>query len=97
MLRWQPQNVSLLQTVLIVVQLCTVTRDLPTFLPFLRLTEEHITKIDRYSLGLAVVVQRRLTKLTANAALFVTAERELLQASQHVSLVTNDGRIMRGV
>jgi hypothetical protein len=43
----------------------------------LRLTEEHITEVDRHGLGLAVVVQRRLTKLAADTALLVATERKL--------------------
>jgi len=47
-------------------------------LPYtLRLTEEHVTKTDRYSLGLHIVLKRRLTKLTANTALLVATEWKL--------------------
>lgn len=42
-----------------------------------RLTEEHITKLDGYSLGLEVVVKGCLTKLTSNTGLLVTTEWKL--------------------
>jgi hypothetical protein len=39
-----------------------------------RLTEEHITQTDRYSLGLEVVVQRCLSKLATDTRFLITTE-----------------------
>lgn len=58
------------------------------------LTEQRITKSDRHSLGLSVVVKRSLSELTANTRLLVTTEGHLVVQSV-VAVDPNGTRLER--
>jgi hypothetical protein len=62
-------------SVLLVTVIYTQRDPLPLYTQ--SLTEEHITETDRHRLRLDVVVQRRLTQLTADTRLLVATEWQL--------------------